>query len=1180
MINNIAHLADIHLMNKISNQDEQNLVVNNLINKLREVNPDMIVIVGDLFHDFISISNETKVLASHLLNELSLIAKVVITSGNHDRLKRNDRRLDSIKALLKVMQNKKIDYLDTTDFYNYGNVTFAVWHHPDKMSPWVKHPDYIRQSDSIYIDLFHDPVQGCKSENGTTLNDSHYVNMNAFKGDIVMAGDIHLHNITYVNDKPFFAYPSSLYETKYNEGNGAFHGFILWSGFSNNDIKAEPIRIDNDYAHHEVIIGENYNYENIEFTFTPSKYNRVKIKWSDYESSMNKTNEVKIRKALKDKYGDSIIEVKWDKKSINKNDVLKVDDNVLNNITSLDVQNTAIREYLTNVLKYDDQSIIEDVIKINNIIEERIIKNDDNNYNISLLKLKINNFRSYGDDIELNVEDINGLTQIFGSNRAGKTTLMYSFLYVVFGIIESSKKREKNSDLRFINNKRELDFCDVEATFRINDLNVLIERRTERKWNRNKTEVTACPTTLNFYTLDDNYNKVDNETDEQKKHTQKVIETAFGEYDDFIRKYYIDSDNLNKILSTDRAVFIDNILADSGLGIFDDKLAEFKTYRSELNKTRNKIVLDVQKTEAEISEHEINIDVIKSDIENNNGVIVSLEKEIIIFDNEKQSKLSMLRDIKPELLMFDRPKKLAERESIQSQINKLNETKDILINEANKIEVVYSDDLLNEVRVEIDSIIKDKNDINTDIQSINSSIAECRNRENAVRAEISGIEMRIKTLNNDSVSHIEKVKANINNGNTKISMYLSNIDDKIVDKNKSIDDIRKQKVCITCGQDINDPATLQNIENRIVEIQNEISELERSKTESDYILKANAAMDKLRMELENSETVAKYNDEISLKMKEKISLEEKLNGIKDEIIGFNSKVSTERERYDNLELLYKEKKVRENDLLILKQKLQKKDDLIKESNLIPDKIKIHELNIQIIDKEISDYEDSISVIESNKLINNEVESINIKLAELKKQIVLVNQKNTANEIEIKSINTNIDELRSKIKLFNEQERIDIIENLYLKCVSRDGIPTQLLLKMIPVINDELGKMLENIPFKIWFDDNINLQMMSLVSNAKQSVLDGSGMERTFIAFCLKVALVKINNRHVYDVMFIDEITSKLDAEYVEVFKDLLNVTKDRIGKVFIIDHYNTYDYDNSLTVISDENEVSHLELNN
>jgi DNA repair exonuclease SbcCD nuclease subunit len=63
-IKKIAHLADIHIRKSISRHSEYRAVFKNLYDKLRQDKPDRIVIVGDLFHDYIKLEGELLILAS------------------------------------------------------------------------------------------------------------------------------------------------------------------------------------------------------------------------------------------------------------------------------------------------------------------------------------------------------------------------------------------------------------------------------------------------------------------------------------------------------------------------------------------------------------------------------------------------------------------------------------------------------------------------------------------------------------------------------------------------------------------------------------------------------------------------------------------------------------------------------------------------------------------------------------------------------------------------------------------------------------------------------------------------------------------------------------------------------------------------------------------------------------
>ena len=139
MIEKIAHLGDIHIRKAPLRKEEYENVFKNLIDSLKTEKPDRIVIVGDLVHDYLDLQGEQLILAHELLTELSKIAPVRITRGNHDCRKKNLRRVDSIKAIVKTLDNPLVVYYDKTGFYNDDNILWAVWHHGEKNNNLAKY---------------------------------------------------------------------------------------------------------------------------------------------------------------------------------------------------------------------------------------------------------------------------------------------------------------------------------------------------------------------------------------------------------------------------------------------------------------------------------------------------------------------------------------------------------------------------------------------------------------------------------------------------------------------------------------------------------------------------------------------------------------------------------------------------------------------------------------------------------------------------------------------------------------------------------------------------------------------------------------------------------------------------------------------------------------------------------
>ena len=90
----IAHFADIHIHNnKLHDEYRENF--NIVYNNLSEIKPDIVCIVGDLFEDFIELTNESKILAGEFLNNCTkYCTELIIVAGNHDIRKKNLKRIN------------------------------------------------------------------------------------------------------------------------------------------------------------------------------------------------------------------------------------------------------------------------------------------------------------------------------------------------------------------------------------------------------------------------------------------------------------------------------------------------------------------------------------------------------------------------------------------------------------------------------------------------------------------------------------------------------------------------------------------------------------------------------------------------------------------------------------------------------------------------------------------------------------------------------------------------------------------------------------------------------------------------------------------------------------------------------------------------------------------------------
>ena len=183
------------------------------------------------------------------------------------------------------------------------------------------------------------------------------------------------------------------------------------------------------------------------------------------------------------------------------------------------------------------------------------------------------------------------------------STIMKILTYILYNKSLETETRKKYGDSRFVNNRNDAKFCEAYMVMEANGEYFGIKRKTELQRKRDGT-LNGAPTTLNYYSLstpDDEMtdeNLVEKLDEDRRIQTQKLMASVIGSYDNFMRVVMTTSDTLNDILSSDMADFIDAILLDSGLDIFDKKLVAFKAYEKRVNAI-SRITCNVETTVAQ-----------------------------------------------------------------------------------------------------------------------------------------------------------------------------------------------------------------------------------------------------------------------------------------------------------------------------------------------------------------------------------------------------------------------------------------------------------------------------------------------------------------------------------------------------------------------------------------------------
>lgn len=116
-------------------------------------------------------------------------------------------------------------------------------------------------------------------------------------------------------------------------------------------------------------------------------------------------------------------------------------------------------------------------------------------------------------------------------------------------------------------------------------------------------------------------------------------------------------------------------------------------------------------------------------------------------------------------------------------------------------------------------------------------------------------------------------------------------------------------------------------------------------------------------------------------------------------------------------------------------------------------------------------------------------------------------------------------------------------------------------------------------FTLFFDENLVLRMSADDRlDVSQDAITSSGMERTFCALALKIALRQINVKSKPTFIFLDECMGKLISDSIHKFTDFLDDLKLKVNKIIIIEHVHDINYNTLIEIKKDADLISHLEL--
>ena len=244
----------------------------------------------------------------------------------------------------------------------------------------------------------------------------------------------------------------------------------------------------------------------------------------------------------------------------------------------------------------------------------------------------------------------------------------------------------------------------------------------------------------------------------------------------------------------------------------------------------------------------------------------------------------------------------------------------------------------------------------------------------------------------------------------------------------------------------------------------------------------------------------------------------------------------------------------ENDKEIYERRVESIGLTIERNDAAVDKLNIE---IKHLNTTIDEYNENREVIENLEHLIGRRDAILASMAS--KEAELESCKTSTFEYyrQVGSLEQKVEEIKSAKEDYIQLRREYAAYDLFMRCMYSNGIAYDIIKKKIPVINQEVAKMLANIvDFEIFFSSNGNKLDIFIKhpQHDERPIEMGSGAEKTVAAMAIRLALLSVSSLPKGDVFILDEPGTALDEENIEGFIRILELIKVYFKNVLLISH--------------------------
>jgi DNA repair exonuclease SbcCD ATPase subunit len=243
-----------------------------------------------------------------------------------------------------------------------------------------------------------------------------------------------------------------------------------------------------------------------------------------------------------------------------------------------------------------------------------------------------------------------------------------------------------------------------------------------------------------------------------------------------------------------------------------------------------------------------------------------------------------------------------------------------------------------------------------------------------------------------------------------------------------------------------------------------------------------------------------------------------------------------------------------------------------------------QLEIDTKQKRLDNYESNKQKLEDNQKIDAEVIKIRTQIETANADIRITN-------INIEKHKNNIITINDKIGVNNElivkikgEEDLLAVFKIYLTIYGKNGISKVILKNMVPLLNDELYRLLVDschfiLEMNINDKNEVEFIMIDTETRVAKPLNSGSGYEKSISSLALRSVLTKISSLPKPNIVVMDEVFGKVADENLEMVGEFFKKIKNYFEHIFVISHNPLIrNWSDNIIMIKKEENVSSIDF--